>query len=205
MEAPAPNYLIRGWGFSFVRYTGCMSKGRALVKTDIVNEVEESMDRADAIIMRHIGRKPISEIAGLIGWKPEEVLRRKSELINSIDVLTIAEKRAKIMYELDEMAAMARERAASTIDEYAAGLLNTSVSAMKTVMVELARMEKQDSDAIERLTQKRVNELLRLMDVVVAASVREIAVTHDLDEAELLEVFQEKLVEEARVLEEGEL
>lgn len=202
MEAPAPNYLIRGWGFSFVRYTGCMSKGRALVKTDVVNEVEESMDRADAIIMRHVGRKPVSEIAQMAGMKPEEVLRRKSDLINSIDVLTVQEKRAKIMYELDELAANARERAENAVDEFFSGMLNSSVAAMKTVLVELARSEKADQGAVEQLNAKRVSELLRLMDAVVAASVREIASTHDLDEGELLEVFQGKLLEEARAIEE---
>lgn len=162
------------------------------------------MDRADKIIMRHIGRKPISEIAKLVGMKPEEVLRRKNELISSIDVLSAQEKRTKLMYELDELAAQARERAEGTVDEFYSGMLNSSVAAMKTVMTELARMEKQDAGALERLNQKRVAELLRLVDVVVAASVREIAQAHKLDEDELMLVFQEKLTEEARSLEEGE-
>lgn len=182
---------------------GMAGSAKKLVTTVVENEVEDSMDRADKIIMRHIGRKPISEIAKLIGWKPEEVMRRKSELINSIDVLTIQEKRAKILYELDEMAAKAREKAESTIDEYAAGLLNSAAAAMKTVLVELARMEKQDSGAVEKLNQLRVRELMRLVDAVVVSSVREIAATHKLDESELLEVFQEHMVEEARALEEA--
>lgn len=159
-------------------------------------------ERADRLIMRHVGRKPVSEIAQMAGMKPEEVLRRKSDLINSIDVLTVQEKRAKIMYELDELAANARERAENAVDEFFSGMLNSSVAAMKTVLVELARSEKADQGAVEQLNAKRVSELLRLMDAVVAASVREIASTHELDEGELLEVFQGKLLEEARAIEE---
>lgn len=178
-----------------------------LLCNDILSSMSEEVEefdqkRADQLIQRYIGRRSVREIAEMAGMRPEEVMRRKTELINNIDVLTIQEKRAKLLYELDELAANARERADSSSDEFFSGMLNSSVSAMKTVLVELARAEKADQGAVEQLNNLRVKELLRLMDSVVLSSVREIADRFDLDEDELTEIFQERLVDEARMLED---
>lgn len=158
-------------------------------------------ERVDEIIWKHIGLKSVREIAELCGIKPEAVLRRKNELLDEIDVLSIAEKEARILVELDGMARDMRERAANTIDEYASGMINSSVAALKTMLSQLDRLKKQDQGKIEALNQLRVKELLRLVDETVARSVREIAATHDLDESELMEVFQGHLVDAARELE----
>lgn len=158
-------------------------------------------ERVDEIIWKHIGLKSVREIAELCGIKPEAVLRRKNELLDEIDVLSIAEKEARILVELDGMARDMRERAANTIDEYASGMINSSVAALKTMLSQLDRIKKQDQGKIEALNQLRVKELLRLVDETVARSVREIAATHDLDETELMEVFQGHLVDAARELE----
>ena len=158
-------------------------------------------ERVDSIIWKHIGLKSVREIAELCGIKPEAVLRRKNELLDEIDVLSIAEKEARILVELDGMARDMRERAANTIDEYASGMINSSVAALKTMLSQLDRIKKQDQGKIEALNSLRVKELLRLVDETVARSVREIAVTHDLEETELMEVFQGHLVDAARELE----
>lgn len=165
-------------------------------------EVEEfDQERADRIIGRYIGRRSIKEIADMAGMRPEEVLNRKTEIINNVDVLTVQEKRARIMYELDELAAEARDRAKRASDEFLSGMLNSSVSAMKVILAELARAEKADKGAVEQLNQMRIRELLRLVDAVMVSGVREISERYDIDEAELMSVFQDRLVEEARVLE----
>lgn len=167
-------------------------------------EVEHlDQERVDSIIWKHIGLKSVREIAELCGIKPEAVLRRKNELLDEIDVLSIAEKEARILVELDGMARDMRERAANTIDEYASGMINSSVAALKTMLSQLDRIKKQDQGKIEALNQLRVKELLRLVDETVARSVREIAATHDLDESELMEIFQGHLVDAARELETG--
>lgn len=158
-------------------------------------------ERVDSIIWKHIGLKSVREIAELCGIKPEAVLRRKNELLDEIDVLSIAEKEARILVELDGMARDMRERAANTIDEYASGMINSSVGALKTMLSQLDRIKRQDQGKIEALNQLRVKELLRLVDETVARSVREIAVTHNLEETELMEVFQGHLVDAARELE----
>ena len=165
-------------------------------------EVEHlDQERVDSIIWKHIGLKSVREIAELCGIKPEAVLRRKNELLDEIDVLSIAEKEARILVELDGMARDMRERAANTIDEYASGMINSSVAALKTMLSQLDRIKKQDQGKIEALNSLRVKELLRLVDETVARSVREIAATHDLEETELMEVFQGHLVDAARELE----
>lgn len=166
-------------------------------------EVEHlDQERVDSIIWKHIGLKSVREIAELCGIKPEAVLRRKNELLDEIDVLSIAEKEARILVELDGMARDAREKAQTISSEFYAGTINASVSALKTMLSQLDRLKKQDQGKIEALNQLRVKELLRLVDETVARSVREIAATHDLDETELMEVFQGHLVDAARELDE---
>lgn len=168
--------------------------------TKEVAEVEVDQERIDRVIWRGIGVKSVRLIAEEAGIKPEEVLRRKNELLEEVDVLTINEKRSRILAELDEMARSARERSARASDEFAAGLLNASASAMKTVLAELARSEKQDAGKIEALNQLRIKELLRLVDTTVSRTFREISSVHEVPEEEMMNVFQGLLSESARDL-----
>lgn len=160
-------------------------------------------DRIDKAIWKSIGIKSVRQIANETGLKPEEVLRRKNELLDEVDVLSIQQKRQRLLIELDGMARDSRDRAANTVDEFYSGMLNSSVAAIKTMLTELSRMERQDSGKIEALNNLRIRELLRLIDVTVARAVTEIANTHDLEEAELMGVFQGHLVEAAREVENG--
>lgn len=169
----------------------------------MTKEVEvRDQSRVDRIIWRHIDVKTVREIAEMTGEKPEYILRRKNELVTEIDSLTIKQKRTRLLTELDGMARDARDRAANSVDEFYSGMLNSSVAAIKTMLNELSRMEKTDDSAVEALNQKRTQELLRLINTVVTASVREIAKTHDLDESELMSVFRGRLVQEAQRMDE---
>src|SRR5690625_7746741 len=73
----------------------------------------ESLDqgRVDALIWKHAGVRPVREIAEMAGVRPDEVLRRKNELLEEVDVLTIQQKRQKLLIELDGIARDARKRA----------------------------------------------------------------------------------------------
>jgi len=159
----------------------------------------ESLDqgRVDALIWKHAGVRPVREIAEMAGVRPDEVLRRKNELLEEVDVLTIQQKRQKLLIELDGIARDARKRAEGATDEMASGLWNSSISAIKTLLQELSRMEKADGSKVEALNQLRIRELLSLIDRTVVRSVSEIASEHDLEEGDLLEVFQGHLVEAA--------
>lgn len=176
-------------------------KSKDTTVTEVSDEIEESMDRTDRIIRRNIGKKPISEIAQMCGMRPEEVLRRKDDLINGTDVLTLHERRMMRIFEVEEIASETIERARSASDEFSAGHFNSAIAALKTSLTELNRLESKNSDALERLNQKRVTELLRLVDAVVVSTVKEISEQYNLDSDELMEIFQEKLVIEARAIE----
>lgn len=162
---------------------------------------EVGQARIDRVIWRGIGVKSVRAIAEEAGIKPEEVLRRKGEMLDEIDVLSVAEKRIRIMAELEGMARDARERAARVSDEFASGMLNSSVAAMKTVLGELARMEKADNGKVEALNQLRRQEILRLIDSAVRKTFASISAEHGIPEGDLMAEFQSSLTEAARELE----
>lgn len=163
------------------------------------NEVEKvDQGRIDELIWRGIGVKSVRVIAEEAGVRPDEVLRRKNELLDEIDVLTIQEKRARLLVRLQEIANSTQEDYEASPYEFKAGLMNSAIAAIKTVLQELARMDKQDSSKVEALNQMRVKELMRLIDSTVKSTLSEIAGNYGLDEGDLMSVFQEKLIEEAR-------
>lgn len=168
----------------------------------MAEEIEEfDQERIDALIMKHIGKKPVSEIARMAGIRPEKVMSRKNEMMNEIDVLTIEQKRQKLMIQLDEMVQKAMDKAESISSEFYAGTINAAVGGIKTILVELNRQSKDSSGQLEQLNALRLKEIMRLIDEVVKVSVQEIADEHSLDEDELMEVFQKNLVVAAERIE----
>lgn len=161
------------------------------------NEDPEVDSRVEGIIWKHLGRKSARQIAELSGVSPEVVLRVKRDLLESVDVLTVQEKRVKLMADLQDISQRAQDDYDSSPWEFKSGLLNSSIAAIKAVMIELARASKEDTSKIESLNSLRVQELLSLMTSVVDEGVREIADEHGLDEDELFDVFNRKLVAEA--------
>lgn len=158
-------------------------------------------ERIDRAIWRGIGVKSVRDIAKETGLTPEQVLRRKSELIDAVDVLTVQQKRTKLLIDLERIAQDSWERAEAADDEFFSGMMNSSVAAMKTVLVELNRVSKQEDTALARLNDLRMREILRLIDTAVANTLGEIAVTYELDSEKLQEVFQSHLRPAAEGLE----
>lgn len=159
------------------------------------DDIDERLEKA---IWKSLGRKSARQIADDTGLSPERVLRAKREMLEAVDVLTIQEKRQKLLVDLQDIAQRTQDDYDAAPWEFKSGLMNSSVAAMKTVMVELARAEKSDSTKIEALNQHRVKELMSLMAAVVDEGVREISDNYGLDQDELFEVFNRKLVDEAR-------
>lgn len=159
---------------------------------------EEETQRIERLVWKSLGVKSIRRIAQETGLAPEEILRIKTELLDSVDVLTIADKRTKLLVSLQEMADDAQDRSRSIADEFYAGSINASVGAIKAVLVELNRMSKTDEDKITTLNNLRVKELLSLIDEVVDISVTSIAEKHSLDRDELMAVFSGHLIEAAQ-------
>lgn len=169
-------------------YNGCMAE-----------EIErtEDSERVRKLIWRHMGVRSAREIAEMTGLPPETILRVKRELLEEVDVLSIDEKRQRIVVELDEMARDARDRAQGMSDEFYSSSIQAATGAMKVVLAELKRIGDQDNSKIEALNQKRIQELVNLVNETVVAGVAEIAATHGLNEDELLGVFNAKLIEAA--------
>lgn len=158
---------------------------------------ESDRTRIERLVWAGLGVKTARQIAEEIGIKPDEVLRIKRELLDSIDVLTIAEKRAKLVVDLQAIAAKTQEDYDSSPYEFKAGLVNSSVSAMKVVLVELNRLERADQSKVDALNMLRVRELLEIMRETIETAVPQIAKEYGLDEEELFSVFNGKLQEAA--------
>lgn len=167
-----------------------------------MTELDTTDARIESYIYKHIGKKSAREMATDLGVNPEEIIRIKNEILNSVDVLTLEVQKAKLLRSLQELADDAQERSKSVQDERNySGMVNAAAGAIDKLLKELNRMSKQDSDAVETLNQMRVKELLRLMDVVVFKSVKGISERYDTPEEELIQVFSENLVEAAKEIE----
>lgn len=155
-------------------------------------------ERVDEIIWRNADIKSARQIADMVGLRPEEVLRRKKELVEEVDDLTIKAIRTRLLIDLQSIARKTQEDYDQSPFEFKAGLMNSAVASMKLVLAEMTRAEKADNSRVESLNQKRVAELVSLMREVVDISVVEIATKHGLDEDDLYEVFNRRMVEAAQ-------
>ena len=162
-------------------------------------EIEHlDQSRVDELIWKHIGLKSVRDIAEMTGLKPEEVLRRKNELLDGIDVLTVREKQARILVELDGMSREMRERARNTVDEFASGMVNSAVAALKTMLQQLDRLKKQDDGEVVTLNLMRQKELLSIVNDSVITSVRILSAQHGIPEEDMMSVFQDSLLRTAQ-------
>lgn len=155
-------------------------------------------DRIDEIIWRHGDIKSPRQIAQMTGLKPEAVLKRKKELLEEVDDLTIAQTRQRVIIDLQSIARKTQEDYDAAPFEFKSGLMNSAVAAMKVVLQEMNRLEKADNTKIEKLNQMRVRELVNLVREVVDVSVTEIAQKHGLDDQELFETFNRHMIDAAQ-------
>lgn len=162
------------------------------------NDEPEIDERIERIVWRGLGIKSARQIAEEAGISPETVLRVKRELLESVDVLSIQERRAKLTADLQDIAQRVQDDYDSSPWEFKAGIMNAATSAIDKVLKELARIERQDTSKIEALNELRVRELLRLMTAVVESGVQEVSDEFGLDEARVMEIFNERLVTEAQ-------
>jgi DNA-binding Lrp family transcriptional regulator len=163
---------------------------------------DEEQARIDKYIWRYTGLKSIRQISEELGIAPDAVMRRRQELRDEIDVLSVQESQHKVLTELQEVAQILRDKLDNVSDERNfSGIANSFVNAMKTVNAELKAMEKRNTDAVDSLNRLRVQELLRLIDLTVAKTLTQIADENDLDESELLAIFQSYLKPAAEELE----
>lgn len=158
-------------------------------------------ERVDEIIWRNADIKSARQIAEMTGLKPEEVLRRKKELVEEVDDLTIKAIRTRLLIDLQSIARKTQEDYDNAPFEFKAGLMNSAVASMKLVLAEMTRAEKADSSKVDALNALRQREILRLVRDSVLTTLDEIAELHDLDRDQLQDVFQKNLVQTAHEIE----
>lgn len=158
-------------------------------------------ERVDEIIWRNADIKSARQIADMVGLRPEEVLRRKKELVEEVDDLTIKAIRTRLLIDLQSIARKTQEDYDNAPFEFKAGLMNSAVASMKLVLVEMTRAEKADSSKVDALNALRQREILRLVRDSVLTTLDEIAELHDLDRDQLQDVFQKNLVQTAHEIE----
>lgn len=170
--------------------------------SDLAIPEDDVDDRIRKIVWRGLGTKSVRQMSEETGLTPEQIFAVKRDLLSAVDVLTVQQKRQKILIMLEDMAHEALERAGRSTDEFSAGHYNAARGAMKDALTELNRLGKGEQEAVTKLNQMRINELLRLIDVTVARTLEEISKTYGLDQSELLGIFQGHLKPVAQELEE---
>lgn len=153
------------------------------------NEVEIS-DRIEKMVWKRLGNTPVRKIAEETGLTREQVIAIREELLDSVDELTINQKRQKFLVELEGISQDARREAGDADGRDKGPLYSAAVSAIKTVMAELARMEKTSSQAVDSLNALRIRELMRLIDLTVAKTFATLSERHGIEEDEMYEIFQ---------------
>ena len=157
--------------------------------------------RIERIVWKGLGLKSVRQMAEETGLEPEQVYAIKRELLSAVDVLTVQEKRQKILIDMEKLAQDSLDRAEGSSDEFFAGMMNAARGAMKDMLTALNQTAKGEQEAIDRLNGLRVKELLSLIDRTVAYTLAEIATTYDVSEDELQDIFQKHLKPAAQELE----
>ena len=151
-------------------------------------------DRIDRLIWRSIGRRSLRQVAEETGVPLEQLAFRRTELLDSVDELTIQQKRAKLLADLQEMADKASEDYDNEPDkDKGSKLLTAAIGATKAVLDQLSKMEKADTSKVEALNALRVRELVSLIQEAVDTSVPEIAKEYDIPEQVLFDIFNKNL------------
>lgn len=162
-------------------------------------EVDIFTPRIDNLIWSKAGVQSARDTAKELGLKPEDVLRRRKELIEGVDDLTVKQAKQKLIADLQSIAAKTQEDYDDAPYEFKAGLMNSSIAAMKTVLVELNRSDAADTEKVDKLNALRVRELVALIREVVDISVEETAQAYDINKDELYAIFNTNLEKAARI------
>lgn len=150
--------------------------------------------RIEKQVWRGLGVKSLKQIADETGLSRDQIIRLRTELLDSVDILTEQQARTKLLKELEDMVYEVRDRAEKSSDEFYAGMMNSALGAIKAIQAERQRMSKENKDVIEHLNGMRIKELLRLVDTVVTRTFQDIATKYELDEEELFEIFRGYLI-----------
>jgi len=159
-----------------------------------MTELDTTDARIESYIYKHIGKKSAREMATDLGVNPEEIIRIKNEILNSVDILTLQVQRAKLIRSMQEIADDAKQAAEDVSDERnKAGLYNSSLAAIKELNRSLKDMSKSDDEKISQLNDLRKREIVAMYISTVDVSVKEVAAQYDIKEDALFDIFNKNL------------
>jgi hypothetical protein len=160
--------------------------------------IADNTDRIEKYIWKQIGKQSLREMATSLGVTPEEVMRVKRDMVDSVDDLTVQVQRLKLIKQLQDVADDVKSKLSEVGDERNyAGIANAFTSASKALLVELNRTAKQNDEAVNALNNLRVRELVSLMYEVIDGGVPIVAERYQIDTDEVFTIFNDVLARAA--------
>lgn len=156
-------------------------------------------DRTKRLIWKRLGTRSARQIAEETGLAVDVVIRTRNEMLDAVDDLTIKQAKQKLISDLQDIASKTQEDYDDAPYEFKAGLMNSSIAAMKTILVELNRTDKADEEKVNHLNEMRIRELVALIQEVVDISVDEIVEKYTLERDEIYAIFDANMQKAARV------
>lgn len=157
----------------------------------------------DSFLVQWAGLKSANQLSEETGLEPEEVARRTQELLDKVS-LTFPQRRAKAIFQLDEITAEMTARYKRASDEDLSKLGSTASQAIARVLKELRDMERdaKEHEAEQQVAMGRV--LAGMVDKAMNRAIGELRARYpEIEEEHLSGLVQANLVEIAREMDEG--
>lgn len=165
-----------------------------------MGDIELAVDeRTQRLIWKRLGTRSARQISEETGLPVDQVIRIRNEMLDAVDDLTIKQSKQKLIADLQDIATKTQEDYDDAPYEFKAGLMNSSIAAMKTILVELNRTDKADEEKVTHLNDMRIRELVSLIQEVVDISVDELVEKYDLEKDEVYAIFDANMQKAARV------
>lgn len=170
----------------------------AFLSRDQINKRKtESLEFSsiDETLIRYAGVKSPQEISDLTGIPAEDVLRRIHEVLNSIDILSIEQMRAKMVIMLLGFIAEIDARRDAAVDRNFAAMANAVGGNISRVLKELEDTEKRTKLDIEAINRRRAHELVEMLEKTYDKSIGELAAMFpQADLPEIETIFRKNLM-----------
>lgn len=125
---------------------------------------DTSLSKTNRLLINGYGVYSAEQLSEQTGIPAGEIAKRQQALFDSIDVLDIAKRRAKLMLQLEAIGNDMAERIPNASDRNAKGLADSVRASVATVLKELREMEKADRVDIERVALRRSEQLVEIVD-----------------------------------------
>ena len=149
----------------------------------------------DSLLVQYAGIKTPNDIADMTGLTPEDVVRRTQEILDRV-TLTNAQRRAKLIFQLDEITAEMSSRYKTAKDEDLARLGNTAAGAIGRILGELRALEKDARENELEQEQAMGRILASMVDKAMQRAIGELKARHpEIETDNLGKIVESHLVE----------